>query len=95
MTTDKAVSLTVLAIVLLFAAWTLGYLMAQPADAQLPPWTIGYVSVPGLVLIAPITWAIAPLGARLAHSLDRRKLTAAFGVFLFVVAVRMLHRAFG
>jgi uncharacterized membrane protein YfcA len=74
---------------------TLGYLLAQPPDAGVPPWTIGYVSLPGLALIAPITWVIAPLGARLAHSLDRRKLTAAFGIFLFVVAVRMLHRAFG
>jgi uncharacterized protein len=61
----------------------------------LPPWTIGYVSLPGLALIAPMTWLVAPLGARLAHSLDRRKLTAAFGVFLFVVAVRMLLRATG
>jgi uncharacterized membrane protein YfcA len=74
---------------------TLGYLLAQPADVGVPPWTIGYVSLPGLALIAPITWLIAPIGARLAHSLDRRKLSAAFGVFLFVVAVRMLHRAFG
>jgi uncharacterized membrane protein YfcA len=75
---------------------TLGYLLAQPhGGTALPPWTIGYVSLPGFALIAPLTWAIAPLGARLAHSLDRRKLTAAFGLFLFVVAVRMLHRAFG
>ena len=74
---------------------TLGYLLAQPhAAAEVPPFTVGYVSLPGLALIAPITWAVAPLGARLAHSLDRRKLTAAFGVFLFIVALRMLHRAF-
>jgi len=73
---------------------TLGYLLAQPPDAAgLPPWTVGYVSLPGLALIAPITWAVAPLGARLAHSLDRRKLTAAFGVFLLIVALRMLYRA--
>ncbi len=75
---------------------TLGYLLAQPQDAAgLPPWTVGYVSLPGFALIAPITWAVAPLGARLAHSLDRRKLTAAFGVFLFVVALRMAQRACG
>jgi uncharacterized membrane protein YfcA len=73
---------------------TLGYLLAQPQDAAgLPPWTVGYVSLPGLALIAPITWAVAPLGARMAHSLDRRKLTAAFGVFLLVVALRMVYRA--
>jgi uncharacterized membrane protein YfcA len=32
------------------------------------------------------------MGARLAHRLDRRKLSAAFGVFLFLVASRMLYR---
>jgi uncharacterized protein len=74
---------------------TVGYLLARPGEVALPPWTIGYVSLPGLALIAPMTWLVAPLGARLAHSLDRRKLTAAFGVFLFVVAVRMLLRATG
>jgi uncharacterized protein len=74
---------------------TLGYLLARPPAALVPPFTLGYVSLPGLALIAPITWAVAPLGARLAHSLDRRKLSAAFGAFLFVVALRMAHRAFG
>lgn len=74
---------------------TVGYLLARPPAELLPPLTIGYVSLPGLALIAPISWAVAPLGARLAHSLDRRKLTAAFGGFLFLVAVRMGYRAFG
>jgi len=40
-----------------------------------------------------VAWLVAPLGARLAHSLDRRRLSAAFGVFLFVVALRMAYRA--
>jgi uncharacterized protein len=74
---------------------TVGYLLAQPAEpASLPPLTIGYVSLPGLALVAPLTWAVAPLGARLAHSLDRRKLASAFGLFLFVVALRMGFRVF-
>jgi len=72
---------------------TLGYLLAQvPAVATVPPLTIGYVSLPGFALIAPISWLVAPLGARLAHSLDRRKLSGAFGVFLFAVAIQMLLR---
>jgi uncharacterized membrane protein YfcA len=74
---------------------TVGYLLARPPAELLPPLTIGYVSLPGLALIAPVSWVVAPLGARLAHSLDRRKLTAAFGGFLFLVAVRMGYRAFG
>jgi uncharacterized membrane protein YfcA len=75
---------------------TAGYLLAQPhAGDVLPPLTIGYVSLIGFALVAPITWLIAPMGARLAHSMDRRKLSAAFGLFLMVVAVRMLFRVFG
>jgi uncharacterized protein len=37
---------------------------------------------------------MAPLGARVAHTLSRRKLSAAFGAFLLLVAGRMLYRAF-
>ena len=73
---------------------TVGYLLAPAADAAGLPYTIGYVSLLGLAIIAPVSWSVAPLGARLAHSLDRRWLSAAFGLFLAVVSARMLYRAF-
>jgi uncharacterized membrane protein YfcA len=74
---------------------TVGYLLATPPPtAGLPPLTVGYVSLPGLALVAPVAWWVAPWGARLAHSLDRRRLAAAFGVFLLLVAARMASRAF-
>jgi uncharacterized membrane protein YfcA len=72
---------------------TLGYLAAGTAGNEMPPWTVGYVSLPGFMVVAPVAWAVAPLGARLAHSLDRRRLSAAFGVFLMIVALRMAYRA--
>ena len=72
---------------------TLGFLVAGTGGDQMPPWTVGYVSVAGFLIIAPVAWAVAPLGARLAHSLDRRRLSAAFGVFIFIVALRMAYRA--
>jgi uncharacterized membrane protein YfcA len=71
---------------------TLGYLLASTEGEVLPPWSIGHVSLPGFAIIAPVSWLVAPVGARLAHSLDRRRLSAAFGVFLLIVAVRMLWR---
>lgn len=72
---------------------TAGYLLASSPDGVLlPPLTIGYVSLIGFALVAPISWLVAPVGAKLAHSLDRRKLSAAFGVFLMTVAIRMLYR---
>jgi uncharacterized membrane protein YfcA len=72
---------------------TVGYLLAQP-DVPVPPGTIGLVSLPGLLVIAPATVIAAPWGARIAHGLDRRRLGAAFGAFLMLVAVRMLYRNF-
>ena len=72
---------------------TLGYLLADAA-APVPPGTVGLVSIPALLLLAPASVLAAPLGARAAHRLDRRRLSAAFGGFLLVVAVRMFYRNF-
>jgi uncharacterized membrane protein YfcA len=72
---------------------TLGYLLA-PATEGLPWLTIGLVSLPGVVLIAPCSMLTAPLGARLAHGLSRRSLSRIFGVFLAIVGARMLYSTF-
>jgi uncharacterized membrane protein YfcA len=70
-------------------AGTLGYLLAGlPHRPELPPLSIGFVSVIGVLLVAPISSYIAPLGARLAHALPRRGLEIGFGVFLLVAAAR-------
>ena len=58
------------------------------------PWaTVGFVSLVGLAIIAPGSMLTATLGARVAHSLSRRRLSQAFGVFLLLVGSRMLYRA--
>ena len=61
----------------------------------LPPGSLGYVNLIGLAVIGPATFVTAPWGARIAHALSRRQLSILFGLFLTVVAVRMLIRAFG
>lgn len=72
---------------------TVGYLLGQPPPGlERPPFTVGFVSLLGLALVGPITWVVAPFGAHLAHTLDRRKLSMAFGAFLLTVAARMLYR---
>jgi len=72
---------------------TLGFLFARPV-VETPAFTIGYTNLLGFALIAPVSVLMAPLGARVAHSLTRRQLSVAFGCFLLVVAARMLYRAF-
>jgi uncharacterized membrane protein YfcA len=72
-------------------AGTFGYMAAGwPHMAQLPPLSIGFVSVIGFVLMAPVSSYTATYGVRLAHWLPRRKLEIAFGCFLVLVAGRFL-----
>jgi uncharacterized protein len=68
-----------------------GYILAGlPHQAMLPPLSIGFVSVIGVVLIAPISSFVAPFGARLAHTLPKRALEIGFGVFLLIASSRFL-----
>ncbi|MCC6948462.1 MAG: sulfite exporter TauE/SafE family protein [Bradyrhizobiaceae bacterium] len=68
---------------------TIGYMSAGWAyQSALPPFSIGFVSVLGALLITPTAVFAAPYGARLAHRLSKRKLEVAFGLFLLLIAIR-------
>jgi uncharacterized membrane protein YfcA len=73
----------------------IGYMIAGwPQMHLLPPLSIGYVSLIGLVLFAPASVLAAPFGARLAHNTSRRKLEIAFAMFLFAASLRFLISLF-
>jgi uncharacterized protein len=77
--------------VIISAVGTVGFIFAGlPHFAQLPPLSLGFVSLIGVALMAPVASFVAPYGARLAHYLPRRKLEIAFAVFLFLVCARFL-----
>jgi len=67
---------------------TLGFILAGWGVEGLPPASLGYVSVLGVLLVIPTSTAMAPLGARIAHAMSRRTLELAFAVFLTIVAIR-------
>jgi len=73
---------------------TAGLIVGGWQNPYLPPASLGFVSLVGFLLIAPTTVLTAPLGAKLAHGLTRRRLNQVFGMFLLVAAVRMISRAF-
>jgi uncharacterized membrane protein YfcA len=73
----------------------IGYALAGwPQMHQLPPLSIGYVSLIGLVLFAPASVLAAPCGARLAHNMSRRRLEVAFALFLYAASLRFLISLF-
>jgi uncharacterized protein len=76
-------------------AGTIGFMLAGLShQAQLPPFSIGYVSILGFVVMAPISSFVAGYGARLAHATPKRRLEIIFGLFLAAMSVRFLVSLF-
>jgi uncharacterized membrane protein YfcA len=74
---------------------TLGYILAGlPQHALLPPLSLGFVSLIGVAVMAPVSSFTAPYGARLAHRLSRRTLELAFSSFLLLISARFLISLF-
>ena len=70
---------------------TIGFMLAGIGVTGLPPLSLGYVSLLGLVLTAPTAMLTAPLGARLAHSLPPIWLRRSFAAFLALTSAHMLY----
>jgi uncharacterized membrane protein YfcA len=72
-------------------AGTIGLMIAGWSKmALLPPLSIGYVSLLGVIVMAPVSSFTASYGALLAHRLSRRQLEVGFGLFLLIVSVRFV-----
>jgi uncharacterized protein len=77
-------------------AGTIGYILAGlPQQSLLPPLSLGFVSLIGFALMAPVSSFTAPYGARLAHALSKRRLEIAFGCFLLAVCIRFTASLIG
>jgi uncharacterized membrane protein YfcA len=75
-------------------AGTLGYIVAGWSLPDMPAGALGFLYVPALLTISVASVLTAPLGARAAHTLDRRKLQRVFAVLLYALAAYMFYKAF-
>jgi uncharacterized membrane protein YfcA len=70
----------------------LGYVVAGQGVAGLPAGSLGYISLPALVVIATASVIMAPLGVRAAHALPVKSLKRVFASILYVLAAYMLYK---
>ncbi len=68
---------------------SLGYIVNGWGEAGLPAWSLGYVYLPAFLWLVPASMLIAPLGARLAHSLPVKTLKRVFAGILILLAAKM------
>lgn len=73
----------------------LGFLLVDIDPATRPPFSIGAVNLIAFAIIVAMTMITAPIGVKLAHSLDPKPLKRVFAVFLTLVALNMLRKSLG
>ncbi len=56
---------------------------------NLPPFSLGYVNLLAAAIIIPLSTTFARVGVRIAHTIPRRALRLAFGIFLALTSARM------
>ncbi len=67
----------------------IGFVVSGWGEAALPALSLGYVSLVGLAIIAPMTVITAPLGVHFAHAMPQERLKQAFALFLAITAIKM------
>ena len=80
------------------AAATIGYMYGSWGAPNLPAGSIGFVYLPAVACIVTVSIFTAPLGAKMARTLDVGQLKRVFGVILFFLAAFMFNesrKAFG
>ena len=73
---------------------TIGFLISGLEVPNLPAGNIGYVNILGFFVIAPMTIIFAPIGAKIAHSINTGLLKKLFAFFLFATSLRMFYSLF-
>jgi len=66
-----------------------GYAISGAAVPSLPAWSLGYIWLPALAVIASCSVLTAPLGAQMAHKLPVDKLKRVFALILYSLAAYM------
>ena len=69
-----------------------GYIISGIGLQNLPPYSFGYIWLPGLGVIACCSVLTAPLGARAAQTLPVKQLKRVFASVLYLLAAYMLYK---
>ena len=71
---------------------TLGFIVIGQDAENLPPFSLGFVNALAWLCIVPLSISFAPLGAKMAHRVDKNKLRIFFAIFIVLVALNMWRK---
>ena len=56
------------------------------------PLSIGFINIPAFLIFIPITTFMARVGANTVHRINKSKVQAFFGIFLYVIGTVFIYR---
>ncbi len=77
-------------IIALFGA--IGFLITGSFLKANLPLSIGFINIPAFLIFIPITTMMARVGANTVNKIDKSKVQALFGIFLYVVGTIFIYR---
>lgn len=87
----KAVGTAALLGLIIAIPATIGYVWQGWGVEGLPRYSLGFVNLAAVAVVAPVSSLMAPVGAHLAHKLPKRALSVVFGLFLIAAAIHMAY----
>jgi uncharacterized membrane protein YfcA len=75
-------------------AGTIGYMIAGYGAAELPAGSFGFIYLPALAATVIVSMLMAPIGAKVAHSLPVATVKKIFAGLLVLLLAKMLHGLF-
>jgi uncharacterized membrane protein YfcA len=75
-------------------AGTIGYMVSGYGATSLPEGAYGFIYLPALAATVVSSMLVAPVGARVAHSLPVATVKKIFSALLLVLLAKMLHGLF-
>ena len=76
-------------LIALFGA--IGFLVSgNYLDSDLPL-SFGFLNVPAFLIFIPITTLMARIGAKTVHSIDKKKISKFFGIFLLMISIKFFY----
>ena len=76
-------------LIALFGA--IGFLISGNYLNSSLPLSIGFINIPAFLIFIPITTFMARIGAKTVHSIDKKKISKFFGIFLLVVSIKFFY----
>ncbi len=65
-------------------------IIGQGQEADLLPFSIGYINLLALAVLIPVSVIVAPIGAYFSHKFSTKRLRSIFGIFMIIVAAKMI-----